>query len=358
MKKVLLFAVALLFAFSASATIHEVSTSGITYNPNVVNATVGDTVSFTIPSNHPTREVSQSTWNANMSTVLAGGFGTFDVNFQLIITEDMLPVVYYVCVNHIGSGMKGLINVEAAVVDADLDGVNDDVDNCPSISNADQADMDDDNIGDVCDGDIDGDGFANENDAFPMDATEWAESDNDGIGDNADNCPQISNADQADMDEDGMGDVCDEDIDGDGVNNDDDDFPTDASETVDTDEDGIGNNADDDDDNDGCTDAQEIEFGTNPLVDDCTVSVEEFATLKEINIYPNPALNELNVEIESINTLISCSLYDISSILVLHNQNQSSTNFTLDISNLEPGVYFMQISDDKGIVALKKFIKE
>ena len=41
------------------------------------------------------------------------------------------------------------------------------------------------------------------------------------------------------------------DTDGDGVNDNIDAFPTDASESVDTDSDGIGNNADIDDDNDG-----------------------------------------------------------------------------------------------------------
>ena len=34
-------------------------------------------------------------------------------------------------------------------------------DNCPAVANADQADMDGDGIGNVCDGDIDGDGLLN-----------------------------------------------------------------------------------------------------------------------------------------------------------------------------------------------------
>ncbi len=46
--------------------------------------------------------------------------------------------------------------------DTDADGFFDDVDNCDSIANLDQADLDSDNIGDVCDTDIDGDGLPNE----------------------------------------------------------------------------------------------------------------------------------------------------------------------------------------------------
>ncbi|MDC1379624.1 FG-GAP-like repeat-containing protein [Algibacter sp.] len=50
------------------------------------------------------------------------------------------------------------------------------------------VDMDDDGIADVCDDDMDGDGIANA----------------------IDNCPTVSNSNQADLDRDGTGDVCDE----------------------------------------------------------------------------------------------------------------------------------------------------
>ena len=42
-------------------------------------------------------------------------------------------------------------------------------------------------------------------------------------------------------------------------------FPLDASEWEDTDGDGIGNNADSDDDGDGFSDTNEIECGSDPL---------------------------------------------------------------------------------------------
>ncbi len=85
--------------------------------------------------------------------------------------------------------------------DSDVDGIPDNRDNCPDIPNADQSDVDGDAIGDICD-------------VCRFDA------DNDLDGDemcgDVDNCPVNSNPDQADLDQDGLGDVCDNDADGDG----------------------------------------------------------------------------------------------------------------------------------------------
>ena len=81
-------------------------------------------------------------------------------------------------------------NDDAVVVpvDTDSDGIDDDGDNCPEVSNPAQEDMDGDGFGDNCDSDIDGDGRAN----------------------NRDNCPEVANPDQVDVDSDGAGDICDE----------------------------------------------------------------------------------------------------------------------------------------------------
>lgn len=98
---------------------------------------------------------------------------------------------------------------DACEADSDGDGVIDDADNCPADANADQADLDGDSIGDACDSDRDGDGVNNGDDAFPDDPSESADSDSDGIGDNADNCDNAANPDQADTDQDGAGDACD-----------------------------------------------------------------------------------------------------------------------------------------------------
>jgi hypothetical protein len=97
---------------------------------------------------------------------------------------------------------------DACKNDWDSDGIPNDTDNCPRKWNQDQADLDLDQIGDVCDCDIDEDGFGN-----------------DGIDklgascptpDPLDNCPRIANSSQSDLDGNHIGDACDCDIDGDG----------------------------------------------------------------------------------------------------------------------------------------------
>ena len=78
--------------------------------------------------------------------------------------------------------------------------------------------------------DSDGDGVNDSEDAFPNDASETVDTDSDGVGDNADAFPNDPN-ETADSDGDSVGDNADE-------------FPSDATETVDTDGDGVGDNGD------------------------------------------------------------------------------------------------------------------
>lgn len=138
--------------------------------------------------------------------------------------------------------------------DIDGDGIVSAMDNCPSISNADQLNTDGDAKGNVCDDDKDNDGIPDISDSFPLDNTQAGDIDGDGIESLLDNCAYTVNADQINTDNDAQGNVCDADDDNDGVVDASDTFPLDAAETLDNDNDGIGNNSDTDDDNDGVLD--------------------------------------------------------------------------------------------------------
>jgi len=106
--------------------------------------------------------------------------------------------------------------------DPDGDGVDSWRDNCPDVANPDQLDLDGDGIGDACndDQDVDGDDWADHLDNCMLSANpDQLDVDLDGWGDACDNCPLIENPDQADDNpSNGVGDIC-EDTDGDGLAN-------------------------------------------------------------------------------------------------------------------------------------------
>lgn len=165
--------------------------------------------------------------------------------------------------------------------DDDGDGVQDSIDIFP-LDSAEHLDLDTDGIGDNSDPDIDGDGELNTNDAFPFLASEQKDTDGDGLGDKSDNDidgdgvtngPFTSGnyndpsdtvftgndffpftaSEYIDTDGNGVGNTADLDDDGDGVLDTDDVFPLDNTEQKDLDGDGIGDKGDPDIDGDGVT---------------------------------------------------------------------------------------------------------
>jgi hypothetical protein len=137
--------------------------------------------------------------------------------------------------------------VPVVETDNDGDGIADADDNCPDVSNADQADTNGAGRGDACDPD----------------------DDNDRVPDTDDNCRAVQNPAQEDGDDDGLGDACDEDTtptpadtdrDGDTILDADDNCPGVANtEQENFDGDELGDECDDDDDNDATLDADDPE---------------------------------------------------------------------------------------------------
>jgi PKD repeat protein len=101
------------------------------------------------------------------------------------------------------------------LADNDGDGIDEGTDNCSIVVNPDQSDINGDGEGDLCDSDIDGDGILNNGNPPCAGGSKY---------NCYDNCPFVKNQSQADY-FDGIGDLCDTDIDEDGVNNIDDNCP-------------------------------------------------------------------------------------------------------------------------------------
>ena len=149
------------------------------------------------------------------------------------------------------------LNPTPAATDADLDGVDDSVDNCPADYNPTQTNTDTlADGGDVCDSDDDEDGTPDNADLFPLDIAEQSDADGDGVGNNAD----------TDDDNDGISDTVE---DGSGA-------------SIDHDGDGTPNREDTDSDNDSVFDSVDfapyddtITFNNAPVTADSSVATDE-----------------------------------------------------------------------------------
>ncbi|MDO1502229.1 thrombospondin type 3 repeat-containing protein [Winogradskyella maritima] len=179
--------------------------------------------------------------------------------------------------------------------DNDGDGIINSDDNCINTPNPDQADSDNNGIGDVC-----------------------QDTDGDGVLDSDDNCPNTSNANQTDSDGDGIGDAC-EDADGDGVADGEDNCPETAN-------------------------PNQEDANNNTIGDLCDTSYEDPQNIS-LEVIAEACEGQDNGEI-IINVVETFVDYTVAILGSGINQSQAIAGSSLTLDNLPVGAYTVCVSVD------------
>ena len=156
--------------------------------------------------------------------------------------------------------------------------------------------------------------------------------DGDGIPDINDNCPVNPNSDQSDNDNDGAGDICDDDDDNDGVLDPIVNCPiTPNPDQVDTDGDGLG--------------------------DVCDITSNEHVDPSQIKVYPNPVNEILYV---SWNQLTEApdqiTGYTIQGVPVALNIDWKADAAEINVHDLQPGMYLLRLYSNGRFLMDKKIV--
>ncbi|MBW8049086.1 MAG: T9SS type A sorting domain-containing protein [Cytophagales bacterium] len=97
------------------------------------------------------------------------------------------------------------------------------------------------------------------------------------------------------------------------------------------------------------------------LKDQVSSSISEWNNQNTVNIYPNPVNGFVNIGFNfEVNGLLKLSLIDILGQIAYSQEYKQikNNNFTLDLNNLNNGIYFLKIDDGERIVVKKIIINK
>lgn len=88
-----------------------------------------------------------------------------------------------------------------------------------------------------------------------------------------------------------------------------------------------------------------------------TLSTEEFASLDNFKVYPNPTKEKVSIDFKEINSSIDVKINDIAGRLITSAKYSNQRLITLEMPKTK-GVYFLQITNEKGLTGTHKVIVE
>ncbi|WP_179008391.1 T9SS type A sorting domain-containing protein [Winogradskyella forsetii] len=198
--------------------------------------------------------------------------------------------------------------------------------------------------------------------SFMTEVRDCTDTDNDGVIDSDEDLNNNGNLEDDDADNDGTPNYLDDDDDGDNVDTIDEiNVELDRNSIhsfIDSDNDLIENYLDDDDDGDNVLTIDEDYNNNGDPTDDDTngnsipdylesavaLSLNEFSNLK-FSMFPNPTKDEVTIQLANSNfDTTKVDIYNIHGKVVLKDMKLETNTSTIDISNLESGLYFVQLT--------------
>ena len=252
--------------------------------------------------------------------------------------------------------------IDEGFADTDGDGVADCIDNCIDTYNPNQTDVDENGIGDICETAVAEeicDGIDNDNDGLIDEG--FADTDGDGVADCIDNCINTYNPNQIDVDENGIGDICEspqlEDY-CDGVDNDGDGLIDEGF--FDTDGDGVADCID------NCLytfNPDQADLDGNLIGDVCEYPDGSAGrSANYLDVYPIPFKETINLKYNAaIGTTTTIEIFDVTGNVLKSINNsigKATTVTSLDLSDIGIGhhVLFVRLTTNQGTI-VKKIIK-
>jgi hypothetical protein len=88
------------------------------------------------------------------------------------------------------------------------------------------------------------------------------------------------------------------------------------------------------------------------------VGVKEVLKQNDFSLFPNPAKSLITISSTIIGAVkINYEIVDVLGKAVVQNENSSADKFSININDLNPGIYFLRLHVNNSVV-VKKFVKE